>query len=80
MKKLILSSAAVLLISLSAFASNNDKCCKKETKNCTPKECTKEANGKSTKCEFSPDQKCSKDKTQCHTNTASSTTKNTPKN
>jgi hypothetical protein len=57
MKKLVLTSVTVLLIGLSAFAGDNDKCSKKCEKKCETKECSKD--GKCTK-------KCDESTSSCH--------------
>jgi len=56
MKKLILTSAAVVLIAFTVSANNDAKCAKKGEKTCSPKECSKDASkkedchAKDTKC------------------------------
>ena len=45
MKKLILTSATILFIGLTAFAQDGTKC----TKKCDPKECTKKCDTKDNK-------------------------------
>lgn len=62
MKKLILTSAAVLFIAFTVSADNGAKCDKKSEKNCSTKECSKEATKKDA-C-HSKDTKC-KDHSSC---------------
>lgn len=62
MKKLILSSATLLLIGFTAFAGDGSKCTKKCEKKCDKKECIK-GNHCDKKCnmaECTPDMKCKK--------------------
>lgn len=77
MKKLILSSALVLFIAFTGSA-NNDKCTKKDMKNCAAKECVTEKEKCKTNnaCTFAPKEACGKESSKCET----STTKTTPKN
>ncbi len=70
MKKLILTSATVLFIGLTAFAGDGGKCAKKCEKKCEPKECTKDPNCKKI-CgmgESTTDMKSSKDNADCKKN------------
>ncbi len=46
MKKLILTSAAVLFIAFTVSANNDAKCAKKGEKNCSTKECSKDTTKK----------------------------------
>ena len=63
MKKLILTSTAILLIAFTSSAS--DKCSTKEKKNCaTKKECKTDNKAA---CTFSPDKKCSTADAKCKT-------------
>lgn len=70
MKKLILTSATVLFIGLTAFAQDGGKCTKKCEKKCDMKECTKDGNCNK-KCgmnECTADMKCNKDNQNCAKN------------
>ncbi len=63
MKKLILTSATIFFIGLSAFAQDCGKCTKKCDKKCDTKECTKDSNCNK-KCgmnECTADMKCKKE-------------------
>ncbi len=62
MKKLILTSAAVLFIAFTVSANNDAKCAKKGEKNCSTKECVKYS-PKKENCQ-SKDTKC-KDQGAC---------------
>lgn len=70
MKKLILSSAAIILFAVTVSATVTTKSSKKADKNCSPKECTKGGmeNCKPTSC-TTPDPKC-KDQKSCSKATA----------
>lgn len=70
MKKLILTTATVLFIGLSAFAQDGGKCTKKCEKKCDQKECSKDVNCNK-KCgmnECTTDMKCNKDNANCKKN------------
>lgn len=75
MKKLILTSAAVLFIAFTVSADNGGKCDKKSEKNCATKECSKDASKKDA-C-HSKDAKC-KDHSSCDKTSKEKTT-TTPK-
>lgn len=66
MKKLILTSATILFIGLSAFAEDGGKCTKKCEKKCDYKECTKDGNGlkKCGNTVCTPDMKCGEEKSK----------------
>lgn len=75
MKKLILSSAAILLFAFTTTA-NDGKCSKKNEKNCSPKECSKGAKVENKNaCSFSPEKKCSKESSKCESGVAKTSTK-----
>jgi hypothetical protein len=57
MKKLVLTSVAILFIGLTSFAGNEEKCSKKCEKKCETTECKKD--GKCTK-------KCDENTGTCH--------------
>ncbi len=67
MKKLILTSATVLFLSISSFAHDGDKCGKKCEKKCDQKECTKDSKceKKCGKKECTHDANCQKDQENC---------------
>ncbi len=62
MKKLILTSATLLLFGASIFACDGGKCGKKGDKKCDQKECVKDGHGdkKCTKADCKHDAKCEK--------------------
>ena len=65
MKKLILTSAAILFIGLTSFAQDGGKCAKKCEKKCDIKECVKDG-GCTKKCganESASNMKCNHDNT-----------------
>ncbi len=71
MKKLILSSAAIILFAVTVSATVTTKSSKKAEKNCSPKECTKGGgmeNCKPASCK-TEDPKC-KDEKSCSKTTA----------
>ncbi len=76
MKKLILTSAVVLFIAFTGSA-NNDKCTKKDTKNCAAKECVtdKEKCKTNNACTFAPTEKCNKEQSKCETGAAKASPK-----
>jgi hypothetical protein len=68
MKKLILTSATVLFLGLTAMACEGDKCGKKCEKKCDKQECTKggacKKDGKNKECKMD-DKACKHDKASC---------------
>lgn len=67
MKKLILTSATLLIVGLSAFACECEKCDKKCEKKCDTKECAKQE-GCNKKCcagECTENAKCNKENKKC---------------
>jgi hypothetical protein len=67
MKKLILTSATVLFLSIAGFAHDGDKYGKKCEKKCDQKECTKDGKceKKCGKKECTHDANCKKDQESC---------------
>jgi len=64
MKKLILTSAALVLFSLTSMAQDGGCCAKKSDKKCVTKECSKDANC-AKKCESKDAMNCHKEDKAC---------------
>ncbi len=77
MKKLIFSTATILLISLSAGAQETNKCSQECGKKCDKKECTTPGSCDKSKCKeiCGDDKKCDKKSKKCKSQCPSSAVK-----